>query len=67
VKDRGVGFDLREEAKRNGLGLTSMRERLQAIGGMLSINSHVGEGTTVEACVPLTSNADQSEDVEAVG
>jgi PAS domain S-box-containing protein len=67
VRDRGVGFDPQEALKRGGLGLISMRERVQAFGGGLSINSRAGEGTTVTACVPLTSNVIQSERMEAAG
>jgi signal transduction histidine kinase len=35
-----------------GLGLTSMRERVEALHGILAISSSM-EGTTVEAHVPL--------------
>ena len=37
-----------------------MRERVQAFGGELSIDSRPAEGTTVKASVPLTSNVMQS-------
>jgi PAS domain S-box-containing protein len=53
VTDSGVGFELDQLRERNGLGVISMRERLRAIGGRLSIQSAPGEGTTVEAVVPL--------------
>ena len=36
-----------------GLGLVSMKERLEAIGGVLEIHSSPGCGTRVEATVPL--------------
>ncbi len=36
-----------------GLGLVSMKERLEAIGGSLEIRSSPGMGTRVEATVPL--------------
>ena len=36
-----------------GLGLVSMKERLEAIGGFLEIRSSPGCGTRVEATVPL--------------
>jgi PAS domain S-box-containing protein len=67
VRDRGLGFDPEEAIERGGLGLISMRERLQAVGGELSINSQPHEGTTVKACVPLTCNARQVEGMEAAG
>jgi signal transduction histidine kinase len=36
-----------------GLGLTSMKERLKAVGGELSIQSQRGQGTTIHAVAPL--------------
>jgi signal transduction histidine kinase len=52
VVDDGVGFDV-EVMWANGLGLVSMKERLEAIGGFLEIRSGPGCGTRVEARVPL--------------
>ena len=53
VQDKGVGFDLIEVRGRQSLGLISMNERLRQVGGTLQIDSAVGRGTRVEACVPL--------------
>ena len=50
VKDFGVGFDPRAQGQR-GLGLTSMKERLKAVGGRLSIRSQ--GGTTIQVYVPI--------------
>jgi signal transduction histidine kinase len=48
VVDDGVGFDPHEPGLRSRrLGLTSMEERAQRIGGRLEIRSAPGEGTTV--------------------
>jgi signal transduction histidine kinase len=48
VCDDGVGFDPQASGIRSRrLGLTSMEERAEAIGGTLAIESRVGEGTTV--------------------
>lgn len=52
VVDDGVGFDV-EGAWGRGLGLISMDERLEAVGGALDILSKPGAGTRVEASVPL--------------
>jgi signal transduction histidine kinase len=52
VVDDGVGFDV-EVMWARGLGLVSMKERLEAIGGSLDIRSSPGSGTRVEATVPL--------------
>lgn len=52
ITDDGKGFDSSTVWGR-GLGLISMRERLDAIGGTLKIRSKPGEGTHLEATVPL--------------
>jgi signal transduction histidine kinase len=57
VGDDGVGFDTeRPQEPRtdgSGLGLGSMRERAQVLGGHLSIRSAPGEGTRVSAAIPV--------------
>jgi PAS domain S-box-containing protein len=53
VSDGGVGFDVEEVRGRNGLGIISMRERLRAIEGRLTIRSQPDEGTHIEAFVPV--------------
>jgi signal transduction histidine kinase len=48
VRDDGVGFDVPAVLSgkgRMGLGLIGIRERLNAIGGTLQINSEMGRGT----------------------
>lgn len=55
VRDSGIGFDPEMAIRGEGLGLTSMKERLKLVNGQLSIYSRVGEGTTVHAHVPLSS------------
>jgi signal transduction histidine kinase len=48
VSDDGAGFDPADPALRSRrLGLTSMEERAQRIGGRLEVRSAPGEGTTV--------------------
>jgi signal transduction histidine kinase len=39
-----------------GLGLSSMRERVQLIEGDFSIRSQPGQGTVIKVCVPLARN-----------
>jgi signal transduction histidine kinase len=53
VRDDGVGFDpgARAIAARR-LGLTSMRERVEMLGGRFEVVSTPGQGTTVTAEVP---------------
>ncbi|HET6957030.1 MAG TPA: PAS domain S-box protein [Vicinamibacterales bacterium] len=51
VADRGVGFD--PAATNHGLGIISMTERLNLVGGEIRIESCPGAGTTVRVRVPL--------------
>ena len=57
LQDNGQGFDLEHtlalEDSRRGFGLTSMKERTELSGGSFSIDSSVGQGTTVRASWPI--------------
>ena len=52
IVDDGRGFDMARDRKPDSFGLVSMRERVQAMEGELSVRSHPGEGTTVEVILP---------------
>jgi PAS domain S-box-containing protein len=58
VSDSGAAFD--SEAVRNGrrVGLIGMQERLKLLEGTVSIESQFQRGTTIHACVPLSSGSD---------
>jgi signal transduction histidine kinase len=47
VADDGIGFDASGQAQGRHLGLVSMQERAQALGGELRVESEPGRGTTV--------------------
>jgi PAS domain S-box-containing protein len=51
ITDDGCGFDA-PQAPRGRWGMTTMRERAEAAGGRLSVQSAPGKGTTVRATVP---------------
>ena len=57
VHDDGRGFDVEEALRRAAtgrhLGLRGMRERVEALGGHLTIESASGQGAEVRASVPL--------------
>jgi signal transduction histidine kinase len=53
VADDGRGFELATVAA--GSGLQGMRDRVEAIGGSLAIESGAGRGTTVTGRVPITA------------
>jgi PAS domain S-box-containing protein len=58
VSDSGAGFDSEAAKKGRGLGLISMKERLNLVNGSLSIDSRPKSGTTIHARVPLSSGHD---------
>ncbi|MCS7208838.1 MAG: sensor histidine kinase [Fimbriimonadales bacterium] len=51
IADDGDGFD--PQTVIEGIGLTSMRDRIHALGGELTLQSAPGQGTTVLARVPI--------------
>jgi PAS domain S-box-containing protein len=54
VEDDGVGYDAAGErvAPHTGLGMVTMRERAQAVGGRLEVRSASGDGTRLTVRVP---------------
>jgi Signal transduction histidine kinase len=65
VADDGVGFDpgaARPAAQTagSGLGLTSMRERAEELGGTLTVAARPGGGTAVTAVLPARSGESES-------
>jgi PAS domain S-box-containing protein len=52
IEDDGIGFDLAEVQRRDRLGLLGMRERLEMLGGTLTIETSLGAGTTIFAEAP---------------
>jgi signal transduction histidine kinase len=65
IMDDGIGFDPDETIGEGGMGLISMQERIQQLGGALTILSKPGEGTQVKACVNL-ENTPTPTDVQEV-
>ena len=55
VQDDGVGLDRAAPSPGGGFGLTAMRERVDAQGGSVDVESEPGEGTTV--AVTLSTSA----------
>jgi PAS domain S-box-containing protein len=57
VRDNGRGFDLEKtislNLSRRGLGLASMRERVELSGGSFDIESIIGKGTTIRVAWTL--------------
>jgi PAS domain S-box-containing protein len=53
VHDDGQGFNALAEGSQPGFGLLGMRERAASLGGHVDVSSRPGQGTTVEARIPL--------------
>jgi signal transduction histidine kinase len=54
IRDDGRGFDLGRVDTARHFGLQLMKERVEATGGRLSVESSPGTGTSVLARIPLT-------------
>lgn len=54
VQDNGRGFETALAERLGGLGLVSMRERVQKLHGHFAISSAPGVGTTICAQIPVT-------------
>lgn len=50
VSDHGLGF---AATGRTGIGLTNLRDRVEALGGRLVVESAPGQGTSVSAHLPV--------------
>jgi signal transduction histidine kinase len=58
IVDDGAGFDVDAEWGK-GLGLISMAERVEAVGGAFHLQSTPGAGTRLEISVPLSEMRDR--------
>jgi signal transduction histidine kinase len=52
ITDDGIGFAVREAP---GFGLDGMRKRLAELGGQLTVTSSPGDGTRIQAMLPLAN------------
>jgi signal transduction histidine kinase len=55
VRDDGVGFDPKTAMNRRGLGLISMRERINMVNGTIKIRSKPQSGTEIRCSVPIAT------------
>ncbi len=51
VKDDGCGFDVNSVP--GGFGLSSMKQRAEALDGLLTVSSSAGQGTTISCTIPV--------------
>ena len=55
VRDDGRGFDA--QARRTGLGLVGLRERVEALAGRLTLAARPGHGVEISATLPVAEEA----------
>ncbi|MGM9923435.1 MAG: sensor histidine kinase [Bacillus sp. (in: firmicutes)] len=53
IKDNGKGFELKE-SKEGSFGLLGMKERVELLDGIISIDSTMGSGTLIMINLPVT-------------
>jgi signal transduction histidine kinase len=51
VRDDGNGFDVEQRDAADRYGLAGMKERAHLAGGCLTVNSHIGQGTTISLAI----------------
>jgi signal transduction histidine kinase len=59
VYDEGAGFDVHGLREKEGLGIRSMEERADLLGGRFAVHSKPGKGTRIEAWVPLQPKSER--------
>ena len=57
ISDNGQGFEPQVIESENHLGLTNIRDRVKEMGGNVSINSALNEGTTILVTIPLSEES----------
>lgn len=58
IKDNGMGFEMEKDKNKSinrnyGFGLTSIRERIELLGGNFNVNTAPGKGTKLNMYIPL--------------
>jgi two-component system sensor histidine kinase DegS len=62
VTDNGTGFapeEALDSGRRSTVGLPTLQERIEMLGGQLTIDSHLGEGTRAQFVIPVELEADE--------
>ncbi|MBN1315183.1 MAG: GAF domain-containing protein [Anaerolineales bacterium] len=64
VADNGIGFDQEKQAHKGTVGLISIRERAEALGAVLQVESELGKGTCVRLSLDCKTSTKQSPEKE---
>ena len=60
IQDSGRGFDMKQGTGTGAIGLSSMKERVRLVSGMVSIVSEPGMGTEIQVFIPVGGTHVQS-------
>ncbi len=61
IEDHGPGFDPAAVTSDKHLGLISMAERVEMLGGQFDVDSVIGRGTIIKAYLPMVLAGDHNE------
>lgn len=64
IEDNGKGYDVNQQS--TGLGLLSMRERVIALNGTLSVRSACDEGTEINIRLPIQNSNNEKTNLHSV-
>ena len=53
IEDDGKGFDISTIKNKDGIGLHSMQNRIELLGGKMDIDSAIGKGTSINIELPI--------------
>jgi len=53
IEDDGIGFDVAQAMKKNGMGLSSIESRVAFLNGKIVWDSVKGQGTTINVEIPI--------------
>ena len=59
ISDDGCGLPPDAASRSGHYGLRGMRERLEGLGGTLTVHNNSQRGTLVEACLPIIAASRQ--------
>lgn len=60
ISDNGRGFDLKRVNRSKRLGLLGIGERVEMVGGKVTVTSEPGKGATIRAMIPFKNGAKEN-------
>lgn len=60
IEDDGIGFDWMHISSAKSMGISNMQKRAQKLGGVCTIDSSPGQGTSILTHIPLPGSSPQS-------